>query len=87
VIEPDDAAFPALRARFGQFDAVRSIVRVALTRIADSCGYGVPRYRYEGERTQLREWARRKGAEGVVDYRRANNRTSIDGLPGLRGDG
>jgi hypothetical protein len=84
VIEPGDADFATLRARFGPFDAVRSIVRVALTRIADSCGYGVPRYRYEGQRTQLVEWARRKGAEGVVQYRQANNGKSIDRLPGLR---
>src|SRR5262245_23380012 len=56
--------FAPLRARFGTFDAVRSVIRVALTRIADSCGYGVPRYRFEGEREQLREWAQRKGKEG-----------------------
>jgi len=62
-IEPGDAAFAALRSRFGRFDAVRSIIRVALTRIADSCD------------------------QGAVEYRRANNRASIDGLPGLRGDG
>ena len=87
VIEPGDAAFAALRQRFGPFEAVRSVVRVALTRIADSCGYGVPLYHYEGERTQLAEWADRKGAQGVAEYRRANNRASIDGLPGLRADG
>ena len=87
MIEPSDAAFPALRRHFGPFEAVRSVIRVALTRVADSCGYGVPLYHYEGERTQLVEWARRKGAQGAVEYRRANNRASIDGLPGLRGDG
>ena len=87
VIQPGDDAFAELRARFGKFDAVRSIVRVALTRIADSCGYGVPLYRYEGERTQLVEWVRRKGPAEVAAYRRANNRASIDRLPGLRDDG
>jgi hypothetical protein len=56
---------------------------VALDRIADSCGYGVPRYRYEGERPQLVDWADRKGPEGVVAYRAERNAASIDGLPGL----
>jgi hypothetical protein len=60
------------------------VIRVALVRIADSCGYGVPLFRWEGESTQLAEWARRKGPDGVEAYRRANNRKSIDGLPGVR---
>ena len=84
VVEPGDGEFPALRARFGAFEAVRSVIRVALVRIADSCGYGVPLFRWEGQRTQLGEWARRKGADGVEAYRRASNRKSIDGLPGVR---
>ena len=61
----------------------RTVISVALDRIADSCGYGVPRYRYEAERSQLLDWAERKGPEGVVTYRDENNVTSIDGLPGL----
>ncbi len=85
VVEPDAPDFPALRPRFGDFESVRSMVRVALERVADSCGYGVPRYRFEEERPQLREWARRRGPEGIVEYQRAHNRASIDGLPGLVG--
>ena len=45
----------------------------------------MPRYSYDGERTQLVEWAERKGEDGVAAYREANNARSIDGLPGLRG--
>jgi len=74
-----------LAARFDSpSDAVRSVIRIDVERIADSCGYGVPRYAYEGERTQLVEWAERKGEDGVSAYRDANNARSIDGLPGLR---
>ena len=83
VVEPASAEFATLRARFGAFDAVRSIIRVDLTRIADSCGYGVPRFRFEAERPQLAEWAARKGESGVIAYRREKNRASIDGLPGV----
>jgi hypothetical protein len=59
------------------------VIEVTLERIADSCGYAVPRYRYEGERSQLIEWADRKGEDGVVAYRAERNATSIDGLPGI----
>lgn len=85
-VEPGDAEFAALRARFPLAPArgVRAIVRVELTRIADSCGYGVPLYRYEGERDQLQAWAERKGDAGLETYKREKNAESIDRLPGLR---
>jgi hypothetical protein len=87
VIEPGDAGFDALRARFPAEAGTRSVIRVELERIADSCGYGVPRYRFEGERSQLRDWALRKGEGGLRRYQLENNRTSVDGLPALRGEG
>jgi hypothetical protein len=85
VIEPDDPVFAELYAQFPPFPGVRSVIRVAVERIADSCGYGVPLHHYEGERAQLREWAERKGPDGVRAYQAEHNATSIDGLPGVRG--
>jgi hypothetical protein len=76
-------AFDATAARFPSYSNARSIIEIALDRIADSCGYGIPRYRYEGERSQLLDWAARKGPEGVAAYRDERNVESIDGLPGL----
>ena len=83
-IEPADARFPALRARFpGHHEGVRSVIRVDVERVSDSCGYGVPRYEFVGERTQLIEWTRRKGPDGILQYQATRNRASIDGLPGV----
>jgi hypothetical protein len=66
----------------------RTIIRVDVERIADSCGYGVPRMNYEGERPQLRAWAERKlakeGPAALDDYKDDKNALSIDGLPALR---
>jgi len=76
--------FASLAPRFGSYVSARSIVEVTIDRIADSCGYGVPLYRYEGERSQLLEWADRKGPDGIATYQAERNGTSIDGLPGLR---
>ncbi|MCW5889786.1 MAG: pyridoxamine 5'-phosphate oxidase family protein [bacterium] len=83
VIEPADARFTELLARFPAHPGVRSVIVVELDRIADSCGYGVPRMRYEGERTQLTQWAERKGPDGIAAYRRERNARSIDGLRGV----
>jgi len=71
---------------FPRHPGVRSVVVVSLERISDSCGYGVPRYRHEGERTQLLDWAERKGSLGLVQYRAEKNLTSIDGLPGVKAE-
>jgi hypothetical protein len=84
VVEPGDADFASLLALFEPDLGVRSIIRVAIERISDSCGYGVPRMRFEEERTQLPAWADRKGENGLVEYQRARNAASIDGLPALR---
>lgn len=90
VIEPGDAAWAECAAVFGERAAqrlARSIVRVRVERVADSCGYGVPRYRYEGERSQLFDWAERKDDATLERYRREFNAASLDGLPGLRRTG
>lgn len=83
VIEPQDKEFEKLVQHFPQYDSTRSIIVIELTRVADSCGYGVPLMRHEGERSQLSAWARKKGPEGLEAYRQEKNRRSIDRLPGL----
>jgi pyridoxamine 5'-phosphate oxidase-like protein len=83
VVVPGDRAWPELAARLPSHPSARAIVRARLSRIADSCGYGVPRLRFEAEREQLPEWAAGRGPEGLRAYADEHNRTSIDGLPGL----
>ena len=85
VIEPGDAGWDALAERFPPHASTRSIIRAELSRIADSCGYGVPLYQYKSERSQLGEWAERKGPDGLRAYQLERNRESLDGLPALRG--
>ena len=84
ILEPQDRDYAELRSLFSPSPAGRAIIRVSVDRISDSCGFGVPRYAYEGERPQLADWAERKGADGLLDYQRQKNRVSIDGLPALR---
>ena len=98
VVRRSDPAWERLRAAFGQGPlraggrcvhpaAERQIVHVEVTRIARSCGFGVPRMAPAGEREALAEWAERKGPEGLREYRARRNRTSLDGLPAPDPDG
>ncbi len=84
VVLPGAAEFAGLRAHFaGPELGVRAIVVVEVTRIGDSCGFGVPLYRYEGEREQMGKWCEKKGADGVSTYIKDKNARSLDGLPGI----
>ena len=86
IVEPGDEGWADLAGRFeqGGHRIARSIVKVRVERVADSCGYGVPLHRYEGERSQLFDWAERKDDAKLAGYRRDFNAKSLDGLPGLR---
>ncbi len=83
-IEPEDADYATLIALFPSGIAGRSVIRVRVERISDSCGFGVPLYQFQGDRDQLGAWAERKGKEGLLEYQRKNNRKSVDALPALR---
>ena len=64
---------------------VRAVIRVHVDRIADSCGYGVPRLDFVAERPQRGLWLERKTPDGVRDYVRERNGRSLDGLPAFDG--
>jgi hypothetical protein len=84
VVEPDDAEFAQLVTRFVPEGALRSIIVLDVSRVAESCGFGVPLFEFCGHRDQLVRWAQRKSPEEQRDYRRTKNAASIDGLAGLR---
>jgi Pyridoxamine 5'-phosphate oxidase len=90
-VQQNDEGFEALLGSFELSDeqrrAVRSVITVEVERVADSCGFVVPRMDYVGERDQLYRYAdnrlRKEGADAVRAYVSANNAESIDGLTGL----
>jgi hypothetical protein len=92
VVAAGEARFEELleRAAFDEPAATesrRAVIVVSVERIADSCGYGVPLMRYEGERPHAAAWAEKKlrvgGPEAIAQYRAEKNAASIDGLPAL----
>ncbi|MCU0703676.1 MAG: pyridoxamine 5'-phosphate oxidase family protein [Fimbriiglobus sp.] len=83
VVTPTDAEWAELSGHFPAMPGVRSVIVLDADRISDSCGYGVPRYEFVGDREQLPAWAEKKGPDGVKEYQARKNAASIDGLPGL----
>src|SRR3954469_608656 len=69
-VEPGDPEWDVLIAGFPRLPGTRSVIVVDVERIADSCGFAVPLYEYRGERSQLTEYAERKGPEGMERYKR-----------------
>lgn len=82
-VQPGDADWQPLRDAFLTHPGIRSVIVMDVERIADSCGYAVPRYQFRDHRTQLNDYAERKGEAGLAEYRAEKNKQSIDGLPGL----
>ncbi len=83
VLEPHEEDFAGLQQNFPAQEGTRAVIVVEVTRISDSCGYGVPLLSYQQQRAQLPAWCRKRGIEGLKIYRQEKNRQSIDGLPGV----
>lgn len=81
VILPDDAAWPEAARAFPALAGQRQIISISVESAQTSCGFAVPMYDLVRERNGLVEWAQKKGENGLRQYRRKNNLTSIDGLP------
>jgi hypothetical protein len=68
---------------FDDLPGARAVIVVHADRVSDSCGYAVPLYEYQGQRSKLLEWADHRGPDGLEEYRATKNATSINGLPAL----
>lgn len=83
VSHPGEEAFTEVAARHPEHPSTRAVITVEVTRISDSCGWGVPVMDLVGERDLIRAHAEKKGADGMAEYRAEKNALSIDGMPGL----
>ncbi|MDX1978371.1 MAG: pyridoxamine 5'-phosphate oxidase family protein [Pseudanabaenaceae cyanobacterium bins.68] len=81
VANRQDPAWQDLTAQFPNLPGARQIILVAVDSVQTSCGFGVPRYEFVQQRSDLLDWATRKGEAGIEQYQRQKNQVSIDGLP------
>ncbi|KAF9142278.1 hypothetical protein BGX30_002986 [Mortierella sp. GBA39] len=62
----------------------RAIILADVRKVSTSCGYGVPYFDYKGSRkTLIDTWAKRD-EDKVKEYWKTINKSSLDGLPGMR---
>ncbi|MBW4650462.1 MAG: pyridoxamine 5'-phosphate oxidase family protein [Kastovskya adunca ATA6-11-RM4] len=81
VIRPRDGEWETFYSLFNSLPGERQIVVLKVDSVQTSCGFGVPLYEFQGERSTLIEWAKKKGEQGIQAYWKAKNVKSIDGLP------
>lgn len=87
---PGSKEWDEYAAHFTIYPSTRQIIVADISKVQSSCGFGVPLYKYEGEREIHFEWAAKKGEEGLKNYINEKNLQSMDGLPtvlGLKGIG
>jgi len=81
VIHKNDPEWKNQITLFRPLPGARQIFNLAVDLVQTSCGMGVPFYGYVGEREQLKEWANKKGEEGIKEDWKEKNQESIDGIP------
>jgi hypothetical protein len=81
VIHRNDGDWNELFSHFEPLPGARQIFDLSIESVQTSCGFGVPYYSYDGQRELLRDWAVRKGDEGLKRYWEEKNQASLDGLP------
>lgn len=80
VILPRDKEWKHFYDFFTPILGKRQIMVLNINSVQTSCGYGVPVYELQEERKTIREWADKKGEQGIFEYWQAKNKKSIDGL-------
>lgn len=86
VLSPGEAEFAKLLPLFESQPTARAIIHVDVTRISDSCGFGVPLYTWEKSRTTSADYVRKMSDEQLRQYGVDRNQQSIDGLAGITAD-
>lgn len=83
VFEMHSEEFARLKSLFPEIRGTRAIIQLNVSRIADSCGWGVPMYDYVGERDTYARFADSLSDDEMRAAQVEKNSFSIDGLPAL----
>ena len=81
VVHQSSEKWNDLAVNFEKFAGTRQIIVLHVESLQTSCGFGIPLYEYQEDRSTLIDWAENKGEKGINSYWREKNQTSIDGLP------
>jgi len=81
VVHKNDPEWDELFSLFKPIPSARQIFDLEVELIQTSCGMAVPFFDYVTEREQLKNWALKKGEEGLKAYWQQKNQISLDGKP------
>ncbi|CAA6818404.1 MAG: Pyridoxamine 5'-phosphate oxidase [uncultured Sulfurovum sp.] len=79
VIHDADERWDEMCTHFNEFLGARQFFELKVELVLTSCGFGVPQYKYIGERNKLEKWAKRVGREGMKVYWTEKNVETLDG--------
>jgi hypothetical protein len=85
---PGTTQWETYSPHYSIYPSTRQLILAYINFVQTSCGFGVPRFHYVGQRDVHFSWDVQKGEEGLQEYVRKNNLVSLDGLPtnvGLQG--
>lgn len=78
-IHHNDPEWETLYAHFTPIAGARQIFDMQVDLVQNSCGMAVPFYEYQKDRQLLKDWASKKGDDGLKAYWEQKNQTTIDG--------
>jgi len=80
VVHDADKRWNELSSYFKGFVGARQFFEMKVELVLTSCGFGVPQYKYIGERNKLQKWAENKGRDGMKTYWSEKNTETLDGV-------
>jgi len=80
-IHPRDDEWAGWIKLFPEYPGARQIFLLDVDLAQTSCGFSVPNYQYQEDRSELVDWTKKIGDEGLKKYQKEKNQTSIDGKP------
>jgi Pyridoxamine 5'-phosphate oxidase len=81
VIHRYDPNWEEYASYFSLLPGTRQIISISISSVQTSCGFGVPMFEFQQQRSQLIDWADKKGEAGVLAYQQKKNQISIDNYP------
>lgn len=80
-IHPRDAGWAECARLIPPPVGARQYFRMQVDLVQTSCGYAVPLMDFVEDRQILRQWAEKRGSDGIRDYWQEKNVRSLDGSP------
>lgn len=78
-LHPRDREWSEYLALFPVLPGARQIFLLDIELVQTSCGFAVPYMEFAGDRDTLRNWAEKRGGEGLESYWAEKNQFTIDG--------